>query len=760
MRRALILVALAALAGTSMLWAQTPGSGAAFPDSIFLAPIADHFLDRSGAKTIEAVAAEADGVKFRRADGRVPNYGVRPTPTSALWLRIPIPKLDTATPIWTFSLNTSRIQRTRLYVPHDGTWSLREWVAPKGPMPGIALMRYPWIDTPANEVSGRTVFLRIETPSSMRALLWLEPHLTFVADYATQTLLFGVLFGVLAVLFIYLTAIGVALRELSLLALAVMVLSYLGYVFSDKSFLETLVFPGALTLSRIFSGPGVYVLYPAGVLFELLYLRTRQHLPLITKFFWLLIAIHIAIGISATLDLLAGTGSVRWLTSYVGATTYELQVVLALIMLFYEPRRVIAFLLCWAPRYIAGNLHVLADAFPALGTSPWAINATYFGMGTSLILFAILVSLDLQARERRLRAAVQASEGRFRSFAGSASDSFWETNRAGQLTYRVGPASETAGMVAGARLSDALAAIVSPNASAAAAIRAALERHTPFRAVTVPVTGGDGQVRHIALSGTPVVNADGAFEGFRGIVSDVTAETERREREAQQQKMAAVGQLASGVAHEINNMLHPIINLTRRVASSLPSKDEQRRYLDIVTEAGVRAGEIVAGLLATARPSADEKLAMDLSEGTRRAAEAIRPMIPDSVRFEVAIAGAGGPRVQAGEVFQVLSNLIANAIYATGGAGSIVVRFERDAAAGKPGACVLAVEDDGPGMDAETRQRALEPFFTTKSPGQGTGLGLPIVYGIVRGWGGSIALESELGRGTRVVIRWPAEATG
>jgi PAS domain S-box-containing protein len=405
-------------------------------------------------------------------------------------------------------------------------------------------------------------------------------------------------------------------------------------------------------------------------------------------------------------------------------------------------------------------LHVLADAFPALGTSPWAVNATYVGMGTSLVLFAILVSLDLQARERRLRAAVQASEARFRSFAGSASDSFWETDRAGRLTYRVGPASETVGMVAGVRLSDALAGVVSPGTSADAGVQAALERHAPFRAVTVPVTGSNGHVRHIALSGTPVVNADGAFAGFRGIVSDVTAETERREREAQQQKMVAVGQLASGIAHEINNMLHPIINLTRRVASSLPSKDEQRRYLDIVADAGVRAGEIVAGLLATARPSADEKLLVDLSEGTRRAAEAIRPIIPDSVRFEVAIAAAGGPRVQAGEVFQVLSNLIANAIYATGGAGSIVVRFRLGAAAEKPGACVLAVEDDGPGMDAETRQRALEPFFTTKGPGQGTGLGLAIVYGIVRGWGGSIELESESGRGTRVVIRWPAEATG
>jgi signal transduction histidine kinase len=219
--------------------------------------------------------------------------------------------------------------------------------------------------------------------------------------------------------------------------------------------------------------------------------------------------------------------------------------------------------------------------------------------------------------------------------------------------------------------------------------------------------------------------------------------------------MAAVGQLAGGIAHEINNLLHPIINLSRRVASELSSKDERRRHLDIVIDAGMRAGEIVASVLTTVRPSMGDGDVLALSEAVRRAVDAIRPVIPDAARFDLSISAEGGPRIRAGEVLQVLTNLVANAIYATGGSGHIGVTLALDLAGGMGPRHVLTVSDDGQGMDAETRRRALEPFFTTKEIGQGTGLGLSIVYGLVRGWGGLIDIESEPGRGTRIIISVP-----
>jgi signal transduction histidine kinase len=299
-------------------------------------------------------------------------------------------------------------------------------------------------------------------------------------------------------------------------------------------------------------------------------------------------------------------------------------------------------------------------------------------------------------------------------------------------------------------LLDVLRAGGASSANGIRTIENAMHSGDPFRSVTLPVSTASG-TRHVSFSATPAYDGSGAFAGYRGIATDVTEERDRREREAQQQKMAAVGQLAGGIAHEINNLLHPIINLSRRVAGELPNLDERRRYLDIVTDAGVRAGEIVAGVLATVRPGAQDTATLALDEAVRRAAEAIRPVVPDAVRFDVAVTAAAGPPVGAGEVLQVLTNLVANAIYATGGSGRIGVTLERAA-----GEHVLVVSDDGQGMDAETRQRALEPFFTTKEVGQGTGLGLSIVYGIVRGWGGAIDIESEPGRGSRIVIRVPA----
>lgn len=219
--------------------------------------------------------------------------------------------------------------------------------------------------------------------------------------------------------------------------------------------------------------------------------------------------------------------------------------------------------------------------------------------------------------------------------------------------------------------------------------------------------------------------------------------------------MAAIGQLAGGIAHEINNLLHPILNLSRRVAAQFASGDEKRKQLDIVVDAGVRASEIVAGILAYVRPDIGDGSRMPFPDAVRRASDAIRPIVGESIRYKMEIDTEDGPSVAAGEVLQVLSNLVANAVYATGGAGAITVSFSVSGDDDKP--YTLIVADDGSGMDDMTRERALEPFFTTKEPGRGTGLGLSIVYGLVRNWRGTIEIESRPGHGTHIIIRLPRE---
>jgi PAS domain S-box-containing protein len=754
-RRRGIAAVVTALVGAALLasqaWAaddREPVSG-----SLFLGPIADHLLDRSGALEIVDAVAERNGAKFTPAAGRVANYGPRPTPKAAFWLRVTVPKLDgSAAREWVLTLNEPRTRRAVLYLESASGWVGREWLLAGEELGTPAARRYPTFVLAAADVSARTIFLRIETPSSLRALLWLEPEVTYIGGYAKQSTLFGVLFGILAALFVYMFAIGLMTREAAYLTLAALIFAKFCYMAGDRGFVEVVFLPGAVYLARVCSLGGSILTYAFSIAFAVTYMRIGDHFPRLAKLGWVLAAAIVVVAAVAADDIYRDISRTRFVLPYLSFTSFGLIIGLGLLVSRRETGRAIAFLLCWSPA-IAGSLsRSILDVYPEIGAAPIVVNATYLANGVSLLLMAIVTSFDLQRRERRLRETAQASEDRFRSFAGAASDAFWETDARGQVLFQSGPAGEFAGIASG----QSFAAGLRRNAVDAARpellqIANAMRLAQPFRSVPLSFSTGAGDIRHILLSGAPVRDGKDELLGFRGIASDVTELRNRREREAQQQKMAAVGQLAGGIAHEINNLLHPIINLSRRVAGEFPTRDERRRYLDIVIDAGVRAGEIVAGVLATVRPDVADTAMAPLAEAVRRAAESIRPVVPDAVRFEVEIASDGGPQVGCGEVLQVLTNLVANAIYATGGSGQITVTLAAEAASH-----VLSVRDDGQGMDAETRQRALEPFFTTKDVGQGTGLGLSIVYGIVRGWGGSIDIESEPGRGSRIVIRVPA----
>jgi signal transduction histidine kinase len=747
-----------ALAGALLAFLSVSGADAAMPaqaqplrDSLFLGPGVDHLLDTTGKLGIEAIAAQADGARFTPANGRVANYGAQSNRAAVLWLRLKIPALDTAVaPEWVISLDEPRTRRVLLYRPAATGWSATEWHIGQSVFGALGLSRYPALTLPAASISERTLYLRIETASSMRAMLWLQPEPVFVATYARQSTLFGILFGIFVALSIYLAIIGVMTREAAMLLLAGVIVANFSYMVGDRGFVETVLLPGQVYVGRFASICGAILIYAFSLAYAASYLRIRVHFPRIGRVTSAFIVLVFLVAAFEACSIVVGGAGVRRVLPHIGLASLATLIGLATLALWRERRRAATFMLCWIPAIAGGFSRVLLDAYPAIGANPVIVNATYFGIGISLFLLAVLTSLDLQTRERRLRETAEASEARFRSFASSASDSFWETDASGRVMVGTGPVSVALGLGLGAGFLDVLRAGAATSENGIRAIENAMRSGDPFRSVTLPVSIAD-ETRHVSFSATPAYDGNGAFAGYRGIATDVTEERNRREREAQQQKMAAVGQLAGGIAHEINNLLHPIINLSRRVAGEFPTKDERRRYLDIVIDAGVRAGEIVAGVLTTVRPGTHDTAALALDEAVRRAAEAIRPVVPDAVRFDVAVTAAGGPPVGAGEVLQVLTNLVANAIYATGGSGRIGVTLETAARE-----YLLVVSDDGPGMDAETRQRALEPFFTTKEVGQGTGLGLSIVYGIVRGWGGAIDIQSEPGHGSRIVIRVPA----
>ncbi|GAB4263145.1 MAG: hypothetical protein Kow0092_13830 [Deferrisomatales bacterium] len=250
------------------------------------------------------------------------------------------------------------------------------------------------------------------------------------------------------------------------------------------------------------------------------------------------------------------------------------------------------------------------------------------------------------------------------------------------------------------------------------------------------------------------------------IYEDITEQRNLQEQLLQAQKMEAVGTLASGVAHDFNNLLQAIDGYTQLVRLRLRPGDEAAAWLDEVDKAAGRAAELVRGLLAFSRKEKPQLAPLNLNRKVARAVAMLERTLPKMIRIETHLAEELWPvSGDAGRLEQVLLNLATNARDAMADGGRLVLRTE-NLPDGSPDVplpgpperrwVLLEVADTGCGMDAETLRHAFEPFFTTKGMGEGTGLGLSTVYGIVDAHGGRITCESRPGRGSTFRIYLPA----
>jgi PAS domain S-box-containing protein len=270
-----------------------------------------------------------------------------------------------------------------------------------------------------------------------------------------------------------------------------------------------------------------------------------------------------------------------------------------------------------------------------------------------------------------------------------------------------------------------------------------------------------------------LLDLNGKTIGVMGVGVDITArlqsEQERnhlQEQLRQSQKMEAVGTLAGGVAHDFNNILSAIIGYTELTLHDLDDQSPFHRNLELVLQSSWRARDLVKRLLAFSRKQLMEMKTFVLNDLVAQNRLMLERIIGEDISLKIFMdKECGLVKADFHQLEQVLMNLVANARDAMPGGGTIAietacVELDEEYAAihaeAAPGPHVMvAVSDDGPGMDEITKEHMFDPFFTTKDIGKGTGLGLAMVYGIVKQLGGNIYVYSELGQGTTIKVYLP-----
>jgi PAS domain S-box-containing protein len=368
--------------------------------------------------------------------------------------------------------------------------------------------------------------------------------------------------------------------------------------------------------------------------------------------------------------------------------------------------------------------------------------------------------------------ALRTSEQRFRALIENAADPVGILDKSGTYRY-VSPAHERVlGYAPEELLGESAFALVHPEdvAATAAAFQQLLDQPDAMATVTCRKRHKAGSWRTLAVVGRNLLR----HPAVRGIVVNATDVTERNQLEAQlrhAQKMEAVGQLAGGVAHEINNALQAVVGFSAVALEQLEPNAPARSDVDEAQRAASRAATVAMQLLAFSRRQVLRPVALDLNGVLASITGMLRRALGPERQLVLAPAPTpAGITADPGQLEQVFLNLVLNARDAMPTGGRVTIALEHattstvqrspaspaDLAPGRY--VVVAVTDTGTGMDEATRSHMFEPFFTTKPVGQGTGLGLAVVHGIVRQSGGHIDVSSAPGRGSTFTLWFPALA--
>jgi PAS domain S-box-containing protein len=284
----------------------------------------------------------------------------------------------------------------------------------------------------------------------------------------------------------------------------------------------------------------------------------------------------------------------------------------------------------------------------------------------------------------------------------------------------------------------------------------------------------DGEKLSVLITSRAVRDDQGNVTSYRGFIRDITKQKQLEQQLLQAQKMEAIGTLAGGIAHDFNNILGAILGyteLTNNILANSNGNDIVKRNLEQVNKAGLRAKDLVQQILTFSRKTTHKPKPLQIELIVKEALKLLRASTPATVGIQQNIDNnCGLVLADPTQIHQVIINLCTNAVDAVrGSGGKIEVGLNKveingntvfDNVSSPWGEYVqLTVSDNGKGMDEETIARIFDPFFTTKEAGEGTGLGLSVVHGIVKNHNGEITVWSELGKGSRFNIYLPALKT-
>jgi len=386
-------------------------------------------------------------------------------------------------------------------------------------------------------------------------------------------------------------------------------------------------------------------------------------------------------------------------------------------------------------------------------------------------MHAAALERKLQKRIRQLeseRLARETQSRRFADFAEVSSDWFWETDADLRLTEFTSRMAEVTGLSREALLSRRLSDLVAGGDTrhSNGPLAGVLAARAPFRDHAFEFAGPKGDRLILSLSGKPVLDAAGGFTGYRGTGSDITERVAQEDQMAQLHKHVALGQMTGGIAHDFNNILSVIQGNLEFLSDRPEDEALVRTYISEAMDATQRGADLARRLMLFGGRQPLKARRIDMGATL----EELHPILQRAVGGPVRIAMTCAPeiwpvQVDPGQLEQAILNLAINARDAMpeGGTMAIAARnlaldapMEDAASTLAAGDYVeLSVSDSGTGISGDDLDRIFEPYFTTKPPGRGNGLGLSTVLGFMKQSGGTVRVETGAGTGTTIRLYFP-----